>query len=64
MNMLSKGNIFSQIKQYFSKGNPPAPEEEKEHAKVETEESTLRFGKEDEGKSLSTQDIRRRSTPS
>lgn len=35
MNLLNKGNIFHQIKQYFSKANPaPLPADEKEPAKV------------------------------
>lgn len=50
MNILSKGNIFTQIKQYFSKTNPSPDsnslQEEKEKAKVEQQDSGIKFGKE------------------
>jgi hypothetical protein len=68
MNILAKGNIFSQIRQYFSKGNPQAetvdPSEEKEKAKLEGEESCIRFGKESEGTPPPIQTTCRRSTAS
>lgn len=68
MNILTKGNIFSQIRQYFSKGAPQTdpvdPSGEKEHAKTEGDESCIRFGKEDGGTASHIQNINRKSRES
>lgn len=68
MNILNKGSILLQIKNYFSKpiggeGEAVVPAG-KEEAKFEKEESGIRFGLQDEGTSRPTQPTRRRSTRS
>lgn len=56
MNLLTKGNIFSQIKQYFTKPkleDPQDQSEQKEKVKLEEEDSGIRFGQDDSGRILS-----------
>lgn len=63
MNIFQKGNIFSQIRQYFSKPKPApeaAMEEEKERVKLDEQESGVKFGKESQGTSIFIQNTRRR----
>lgn len=53
MNLLTKGNIFTQIKQYFTK--PKLEEaldlsEQKEKVKLEEEDSGIKFGQDDSGR--------------
>jgi predicted nucleic acid-binding protein len=66
MNILNKGSILHQIKNYFSK--PVVAEGEtvisagKEEAKFEKEESGIRFGHHDPGISLDIQSIIRKLT--
>lgn len=58
MNILQKGNILTQIRQYFSKPKPApeaAMEEEKERVKLEEQESGVKFGKESPGTSICIQ---------
>ena len=68
MNILNKGSILLQIKNYFSKpiageGEAAVPAE-KEEAKFEKEESGIRFGHQDQGTSRPTQPTRTKSTKS
>lgn len=57
MNLLTKGNIFTQIKQYFSKPKLSEGEdqsEQKEKVKLEEEDSGIKFGKDDSSGRIST----------
>lgn len=53
MNLLTKGNIFTQIKQYFTKPkleDPQDQSEQKEKVKLEEEDSGIKFGQDDLGR--------------
>lgn len=53
MNLLTKGNIFTQIKQYFTKPkleDAQDQSEQKEKVKLEEEDSGIKFGHGDSGR--------------
>lgn len=53
MNLLTKGNIFTQIRQYFTKPKLEDAQdlsEQKEKVKLEEEDSGIKFGQDDSGR--------------
>ena len=53
MNLLTKGNIFTQIRQYFTKPKLEDPQdqpEQKEKVKLEEEDSGIKYGLDNSGR--------------